>query len=400
MRLDAKTVAALRLDDKQDAIFFDAELRGFGYRLRRSGETVRASWIAQYRRAGGQRRMLLGSASVLTADQARAAAKKVLAKVALGEDPQADKMQERAADRLTVRALVEEYLADRKGELRAKTLRDTTTYLVGSYFKPLHGTAIEKVSRRDVAACLTRIKRERSPIVAGIARAKLTAFFTWAMRKGFVEVNPVIGTEQPKRVAPRGRVLSDNELAAIWRACGDDDYGRIVKLMILTACRRKEIGGMAWPEFDFVEHRTWTLPAERAKNKRALTLPLMPMMREIVDTVPRMVGRDHLFGVRASGGFANWGEGKHALDKRSGVAGWQLRDTRRSVATKMADIGIQPHIIEAVLNHYSGHRAGVAGVYNKSPYEREVRAALALWEDHVRALVEGGARKVVPLRAE
>src|SRR5262245_14711606 len=132
MRLDAKTVAALRLDDKQDAIFFDAELRGFGYRLRRSGETVRASWIAQYRRAGGQRRMLLGSASVLTADQARAAAKKVLAKVALGEDPQADKMQERAADRLTVRALVEEYLADRKGELRAKTLRDTTTYLVGS----------------------------------------------------------------------------------------------------------------------------------------------------------------------------------------------------------------------------------------------------------------------------
>jgi len=90
------------------------------------------------------------------------------------------------------------------------------------------------------------------------------------------------------------------------------------------------------------------------------------------------------------------GHEKQALDARSGVTGWKLHDVRRSVATKMADIGVQPHVIEEILAHTSGHKRGVAGIYNRSSYEREVRAALALWEDHVRTLVEGGERNVLP----
>jgi integrase len=88
-------------------------------------------------------------------------------------------------------------------------------------------------------------------------------------------------------------------------------------------------------------------------------------------------------------------KGKHALDERSGVVGWKIHDLRRSVATRMADLGVQPHIIEQILNHQSGHKAGPAGIYNRSSYEREVRAALALWEDHLRTLVAGGERKVL-----
>jgi hypothetical protein len=110
-----------------------------------------------------------------------------------------------------------------------------------------------------------------------------------------------------------------------------------------------------------------------------------------------MGSRDQLFGTRAAKGFSTWGKSKTSLDQRCGIANWALHDLRRSVATGMADIGIQPHIIEAILNHVSGHKAGVAGVYNKSRYEREARAALAQWEDHVRALVEGGERKVIPM---
>jgi integrase len=187
-------------------------------------------------------------------------------------------------------------------------------------------------------------------------------------------------------------VLSDQELAAIWKACSDDDYGKVIKLMILTACRREEIGGMRWSEFD---NGTWTLPAARAKNHRAHTLPLMPMMRAIIDSVPRMASRELLFGERSPVGFQSWDNHKQALDARSGVTGWQLRDIRRSAATRMADISVQPHIIEQILNHQSGHKAGPAGIYNRSSYEREVRAALALWEDHVRTIVEGGERKVI-----
>ena len=89
-----------------------------------------------------------------------------------------------------------------------------------------------------------------------------------------------------------------------------------------------------------------------------------------------------------------------ALDERTGpMKHWVIHDLRRTVATGMADIGIQPHIIEAVLNHVSGHKAGVAGIYNRASYEKEKRTALVMWADHVMATVEGRATNMVPLRA-
>src|SRR5262249_44877984 len=156
MKLTDKLVATLTLPDgKDDAIYWDDDPKRLGYRLRRSGDKVLRSWVVRYRVGAQQRRMSLDT--VLTVEQARGAARKILAKVELGEDPQGDKRRERDGGKLTVRALVEEYIADRRPELRPKTLRDTTTYLVGSYFRSLHVMAIEKVTRRDVAACLTRI---------------------------------------------------------------------------------------------------------------------------------------------------------------------------------------------------------------------------------------------------
>ena len=399
MKLTDKTIAALTLAGKKDAIYFDDSLTGFGYRMRQgAGGKVSRSWIAQYRRAGASRRMLIGSAEVVTADQARAKAKKVLAAVALGDDPQAEKAERRTKDQVTMRAVVNEYIADRTSDWRAQTRHGVTLYLTGPYFRTLHGMAVDKITRRDVASRLVAIKREHSPIVAAAARAKLSAFFVWCLRQGLTEHNPVIGTEQPKRTASRDRVLSDDELATIWRSCNDGDHGKIVRMMILTGCRRNEIGGMCWSEIA-PDKSTWTLPAVRSKNKRALTLPVLPMMREILDTVPQMVSRDQLFGQRSEKGFAGWDKGKQSIDEGSGVTGWRRHDLRRTVATRMADIGIAPHIIEATLNHYSGHRAGVAGVYNKSSYQREIRAALAQWHDHVRSIVTGGERKIVPFQA-
>jgi len=122
----------------------------------------------------------------------------------------------------------------------------------------------------------------------------------------------------------------------------------------------------------------------------------MPAMREIIESVPRMASRDALFGQRSRGFTAwSWKQSKPALDERSEVRGWTVHDIRRTVATKMADIGVQPHIIEAALNHHSGHRAGIAGVYNRSTYANDIRNALATWHDRLRTLVEGGERKVV-----
>jgi integrase len=390
MKLTQKAVTSLQLPTgKTDIIHFDDEISGFGYRLRKgAGGKVLRSWVCQYRHGGSSRRLLLGAATVLGAEQARTMAKKALGRVANGEDPQANKLDRRGKDRHTLKAVVADYLPMKQREVRPRTYTELVRYLTGPYFKPLHRLALDQITRKDVASRLNRISLESSSIVAGRARATLSAFYVWAMQAGIIEANPVVGTAKPKESPSRDRVLADTELSRIWQACGDDDYGRCIRLLICCGAQRQEIGGMCWSELNF-EQGTWTLPASRSKNKRAHTLPLLPAMRTIIEAVPRMASRDQLFGQRANG-LTAWSRGKPELDRRSGVKNWTTHDIRRTVATRMADLGILPHVIEQILNHQSGHKAGPAGIYNKSSYEREVRSALALWHDHLRTLVAGG----------
>lgn len=399
MNLTAKAVAGLSLPiGKTDTIIWDTDVKRFGYRLRAgAGGKVLRSWIVQYRMSGASRRMTIGDAAVLSAEQARAKARKMLAAVDLGEDPAGDKADRRVKDAHTFASVVEMYLAAKRPDLRPKTFVEVSRYLTSGYFRALHGMPIDTVTRKDVACRLVAITGSSSSIVAARARAVLSGFYAWSMQMGMVEQNPVIGTIEPKSSEGRSRVLTDIELAAIWRAAGDDDFGKIIKLLILTGARRQEIGGMAWSELD-PDAGTWSLPADRAKNKRAHTLPLPPAAWDIINGVPRVAGRDRLFGDRAAGGYSNWGAGKAALDRALGdrVAPFVLHDVRRSVATGLGNIGVQPHVIETVLNHVSGHRSGVAGTYNKSAYTREVTAALALWSDHICAAVTGTEHRILP----
>jgi integrase len=402
LKLNNRTVARLQLPHgRDDVIHFDDDLPGFGLRLRRSGDRVLRSWVCQYRAHGRTRRTLIGAGEVLGAEQARSQAKRLLGAVALGHDLQAEKAARRQQDGHSLRAVVADYLTVKQPSLRPASFRVTKLYLTGkAYFGPLHATAIGEITRADVAARLLAITRNSGTVTGSRARSALSTLFAWALGEGLCEANPVVGTNKPPDATPRDRVLDDSELAAIWNACKDDDYGRIVRLLALTGARRAEIAGMRWSELD-LDKGLWSLPKERAKNKRALLLPLPPLALSIIKSVPERVGRDQLFGERAESGFTHWSEAKQELDVRLAgkVKPWRLHDLRRTCATRMADLGVQPHIIEAVLNHYGGHRAGVAGVYNRSPYEREMKAALALWADHVRALVEGGEKKIVPLRA-
>jgi integrase len=399
MKLTAKTIAGATLPTgKTDHIEWDDELPGFGLRLRAGGERMRKSWVAQYRAHGRTRRMKIGALEKLSAEEARKAARKILAKVEVGHDPQAEKAARRQQDGHTLAAVARDYLEAKKATVRVNTYRELVRYLTGPYFKPLHAMPIDQVTRRDVAFRLTRITAENGSITAGRARAALSALYAWALGHGLAETNPVVGTLKPEDSKPRERVLSDSEITTLWRACGDDAFGKIVKLLILTGCRRMEICGLRWTEID-LENGLLRLPPERTKNGRAHTLPLPSMALDIIATVHQIVGRDHLFGERSNLGFTQW-DAKRELDARLGdMAEWTLHDLRRTAATGMANIGVQPHVIEAVLNHISGHKVGVAGIYNRSNYEREAKAALALWADHVRALVEGTAKKVVPLRA-
>jgi integrase len=386
VKLDAKTISKLSLGNRRDAIYFDESMPGFGFRIRQgAGGKISKQWIVQYRRAGSTRRLLLGPANVLTVTTAREAARKILARIALGEDPARERDEQRRKD--TFSATVAEYLANKATARRGETMRQVTRYLTKAYFKPLHSVPLDAIMRRDVAGQLVALQRRHGSTTAKLARTALSAFFAWAMEMGLAESNPVIGTPKPVKAPPRERVLSDQELAAVWQAGGNDDFGKIVKLLILTGCRRQEIGGMRWEEID-IERGIFALPAVRSKNNRALILPLPPPAVEIIATVPRLIGRRHLFGERGYKGFSSWARFKSIMDKAVTIPPWRIHDIRRSVATGMANIGIFPHVIEAVLNHVSGHKAGIAGVYNLASYQAEVKDALLLWADHIRTIVD------------
>src|SRR5262249_51637824 len=160
------------------------------------------------KRASATRRVLLGSAEVLSAEAARTAAKKVLAKVALGEDPAADRRDRRDKDKFSLRSEIEKYLALKAREVRPRSLIEMTRYLVtGPDFKPLHGMPVDKLSRKDVASRLATLIHEHGNIVAGKARDTLSGFFVHALQMGITESNPVVGTRRPPGPKPRERVL-------------------------------------------------------------------------------------------------------------------------------------------------------------------------------------------------
>jgi len=329
-----------------------------------------------------------------------------LAKLDLGADIASERAEAKVKAKRLLKSVIEQYLQAReidlrKGELRQTTFTEISRYLTKT-FKRLHHMPIGAIQRADVASILRDKANNGSPVAAATARSVLSTFFAWAIGEGFVDANPVAGTNKAKVGKPRTRKLEDAELAKVWNACADDDYGKIIRLLILTGARRDEIGGMQWKELDPPEklnNRAWTLPAERSKNGLPLKLLLPRLAWDIIKAVEPRTFNDHLFGI-GKHGFNNWHATKKALQQRSGTTGWTVHDLRRSAATGMANIGIQPHIIEAVLNHQSGHKAGVAGIYNLATYETEKRNALAIWADHIASITSGEDRKILQFPAE
>jgi integrase len=397
MKFTAKTIAALTLPPgKGDHFEWDDDLPRFGHRLRASGDKVARSWVVQYRHHGQSRKMTLDA--VLSLEQARGEAKRILALVALGQDPATEKKRKASADRHTFAALREQYLEAKKPPvIRPRTFIEWKRYLEESYFKPLHNLPVDSVLRRDVAACILTISRRNGQTAAARARAAISALFSWAMSAGLAETNPTIGTEKPKAPPERTRVLSDAELLLLWQATEEPTpFNQIVRLLLTEGQRRTEVGGMCHSELD-LDRAIWTIPAERAKNGHEHCVPLGSLAFDIIRSVPQVVGRDLLFGARTSRGFTGWAEFKRALDKRLGdqVRPWVLHDLRRTVATRLGDLGAEPHVIEMLLNHQGGHKRGVAGVYNKSKYTVAVKNAVAMWNNHIIGLIEP---KVIPIR--
>jgi integrase len=398
MKLTLRSAASIQLPPgKTDHVEFDDDISGFGLRIREGGSRT---WVYRYRVGTKQRSITLGSATSVPLALARENAGRLEAKVRLGGDPALDKQTARAEAGNTVGALIDEYMDARASDWRPNSLRQVRHHLL-EYARPLHGLPITAVSQRNVADLLDKIAKNSGEISANRLRASLETFVAWVIRKGIrlPEGNVVSYTGKRKETS-RSRVLSDAELKAIWGACDHTDHSACIKLLLLTGQREAEIGGLRWNE---VHDDRIELAGARTKNGRPHTVPLSDPAKAILDGF-RMAGRIHVFGRDDTGGFRGWGVSKQRLDERiakakgAPLAHWVVHDLRRTVATKMAELGVQPHIVEAVLNHVSGYKSGVAGIYNRATYDREKRDALNLWAEHVLAVVEGRAATVVPMK--
>jgi integrase len=361
-----------------EKFFWDAGCRGFGIRALQSG---RRSWMYQYRDEHGRtRRLVLGDVSAVSLEDARDAARRTAASVAHGSNPSVDRKKKRAAG--TVLEVIDAYLPHAKGRQKPRTYKETERHL-RTHAAALHHDRSEAVSRRDIIALLERIAEGSGPVAANRVRATLSALWSWALRTGLVEgeSNPVAFTVRNPEKA-RERVLSDCELKAIWDATGDDkDYSRIVRLCLLTGCRREEIAGLRWDE---VQADRIVIDSDRMKGSVAHEIGLLPMISATLPQRPGS-GEGYVFGKRGTG-FSGFRKSKQKLNTKLGMQmpPWGLHDLRRTCSTRLHDVGVEPLVIEALLAH---KQQGVAAVYNRASFREAKRVALTRWHTMVTEII-------------
>jgi len=386
---------------KIDHLEHDDVIGGFALRLRAGGKGITRTWVYQYDLGGRTRRLTLGDATVLSADEARRSAARLQAQVRLGQDPAQARTEARVQAAQSMGAVLPAYLADRRPRLRPRSYVEAERHLQQA-LRPLHPLPMADITTDRVAGQLTRLAKTSGPTAAFNIGRSASAFFAWAMRKGFITANPMVGIEQRKPQA-RTRVLSAVEIKAVWSAtAGADDFSSIVRLLLLTGCRAAEIGRLRFSE---IYSDRIVLPGERTKNGRPHVVPLVPATQAILAARKRAPGQEFVFGRMASRPFSGWSAGKQALDARIRAAGiempsWTVHDLRRSFVTGCNELGVPPHVVEAAVNHTSGFRGGIAGHYNYAAYEVPIRNALTRWADYVQKVAEGrvvAGDRVVPL---
>lgn len=363
------------------AQFPDGKIAGMGVRVTAAG--VKSFFLA-YRIGGKPHRLNLGRYPATSLAKARAKAHAALAVLGDGRDPRAPEGRKTPfPDALTT--FVEGHC---KRHNRASTAAETER-LLRVYFLPTwKKRTIESITRADVTAALEPVMKRGAHAAARHAFAAVRKLFNWMVEQGRLETSPCAGMKPPAKHTSRDRVLTDDELATIWRSAEEQGFpfGRIVQLLMLTAQRRAEVSSMEWEELDDGK-AVWTIPAGKTKNGKPHAVPLTPAALAVLARVERTTS-PYVFPARGmpEQPYTGWSKGKRMLDEAAGLHDWTLHDLRRTAATGMARAGVQPHIVERVLNHVSGTFAGVAGIYNRFKYDDEMRQALEAWEAHVGKL--------------
>lgn len=372
----------------------DAVLPGLYLVVQPSGSR---SFAVRARVAGKPVKITLGPWPVIDLAKARELARAKLTAVHEGVDPRAVDKEAEAAAKRTVAAVCEEWLQRDQADNRdVATVRRIMAREVLPYIGEMQ---IDAVRKRDLIAVIDRVV-DRAPVRANRVLAHTKRMFRWAANRDLIEVNPAANIEKPTAERSRDRVLSDAELVKIWHAAGrvGGAYGAGVRLLMLTGARVAEVFEARWSE---VEGDALRLPAERSKSKEGRTISLPPLALEIVEALPRFPRCDWLLTASGRNPFKAHGTSKIRLDAElaaDALPPWRVHDLRRTVATGLQRLGVRLEVIEAVLGHVSGSRAGIVGVYQRHRFEAEAAEAVRRWGEHVRGLLDPAPSKVVELR--
>lgn len=384
MRLTAKTVETLEIKEGKRYDVRDETLPGLLIRVSSSGQKV---WYVHKRVDGRMRRVRIGAYPLLSLSDARQAARKMLVDIETGAFSAARVKKPEVKSLATV---IDDYITlyakprNRDWKRVAATLRK---------FSVLFDRSIDTITRADVVEVLDQIVAGGTPIRANRAAAAIKTVMNWSVDRGLIVASPLTGMRMPVKEEARERVLSADELRAVWvaaSACGYP-FGDCIKLLILTGQRRAEVAGMRWSELD-LENGLWNLPGKRVKNASAHIVPLAAPAVEILRNVPRFLRSDYVFTTTGRSPVSGFGRAKARIDCHAQLTGadWRVHDLRRTVATNMAMLRIAPHVIEAVLNHRTGIVSGVAAIYNRHGYLDEKREALLAWASLLDALISTG----------
>ncbi len=387
--LTARFVQALKPAQREE--HWDTIVRGL---VLRAGPRSR-SWSVVYTPEGGAKtRQAIGEFPVMTLEAARRRAKEIIGQVATGADPaEADRI-DRAA--MTVRDLAALFTEDSRAK---RTWADEKRILEVNVTPIIGAIKITTLHRRDVRDVVERIAKDGKLRMASRTLAVTRRMLNWAVEKDYLEANPVLSLKAPAPDTKRDRVLGNGELAAFLRRLDDPkapiswNMRLIFRLLALTGQRVGEVCGMTLEEVDLDEAQ-WLIPAARTKNGLPHIVPLSKQALAIIKLAASQKNGGPLFTVDTEPYESN--AVSHALRRlypKPNSVDWTPHDIRRTVATGMAGIKVAPHVVEAVLNHVSGHRAGVAGVYNRFSYADEKKAALELWADHVDTVFAKAAAK-------
>ena len=427
-KITKRTVDAAK-PGARDLFVWDTELKGFGLKVTSAGRKV---YLIQYRMPDPDkpqnqttpRRYTIGEhGSPWTPDKARERADKLLKLVDERKDPaEVERAERQSEDDLrkvedarkkgAFRTGLEDFLTRRvRGQLvKAHDVENLLNAKIPAEWLERQANDIHS---EDIQSAIDDMMAANRPGAAREFRKHIHGLFAFlrARPKTYrVSENPVSAVSVDARYIPRDRVLEDAELVEVWKAAEAIGYpfGPMVKLLILTGQRLREVGEAQWREFS--DDGVWTIAAERAKNGKAHIVHIAQQAQELLDVLPRIDALDdggtkpcpHLFTTTGRGPISGFSKAKTHIDNainkaRAAAAGkdfnpmpaWTFHDLRRTFATGAARMGTPPHIVEKVLNHNPKVLQGVAGIYNRFEYLPERKVAIEVWGCHVIGQVAG-----------